>query len=208
MMCDAIQTRWAGSSPRHEKGAGRNSCVCLKHASPAPNRGPTTLSYLPQFALVGLMALDRIIPKEWFVLCKVHIWGPAETWEQHIISFMNKNCVMEEKPDPDRETASVQTVSWSRWLNSFLLKREILAEVSVCACKSNTHAAFNHHTSFWWFSNDVMPSQTDSSLNKSLFQLGFVCASQHAFKTELFLFAPFDRRIGSLLQSSEHFSSI
>lgn len=155
MMCDAIQTRWAGSSPQHEKGGGRNSRVCLKHASPAPNQGPTTLSYLPESALVGLMALDRIIPKEWFVLCKVHIWGPAETWEQHIISCMNINCVMEEKPDPDWETASVRTVNRSRWLNSF----RILAEVSVCACKSSTHAALDHHTSFCWCSNDVMPSR-------------------------------------------------
>lgn len=111
MMCDAIQTRWAGSSPLHVKPARRNSHVCLKHAFSAPTQSPTTLSYLPQSALLGLMALDRIIPKEWFVLYKVHIWGPAETWEQHIISCMKINCVMEEKTDPDWETTWIQTVS-------------------------------------------------------------------------------------------------
>lgn len=28
----------------------------------------------------------------------------------------------------------------------------------MCACKSSMQAALNHHTSFWWYSNDVMPS--------------------------------------------------
>lgn len=100
----------------------------------------------PRSALVGLMALDRIIPKEWFVLCKVHIWGPAETWEQHIISRMNINCVMEEKPDPDWETAIVQTVSrsWSRWL-----KVSVQAE-HTCILQIITHHSHDAP-------NDVMP---------------------------------------------------
>ncbi len=132
MMCDAIQARWAESSHRHEKGAGRKQASMFKTWFPALNQDLTALSYLPQSALVALMVLDRIIPKEWFVLCKVHIWGPAETRELHIISCLNINCVMVEKTDWDWETASFRTVSWSRWLNSFLFKRGIFAVFYAC----------------------------------------------------------------------------
>ncbi len=124
------------------KEQAENSWVCLKRACPARNQDLTTLSYLPQSALVGLMALDRIIPKEWFVLCKVNIWDPAETRELHIIScknieqFFPPNCIMEEKTDRDWEWAIFQIVSWSRWLNSFFLKNRENHCSFLCMCAS------------------------------------------------------------------------
>lgn len=148
-----------------------NSRVCLKRVSSAPNQGPTTHPYLPESALVGLMASDRIIPKEWFVLCKVHIWGPAETREVHIISCTNINCVMERKrADPDWETASVQTVCWSRWLTSFFfLKRGILPEVFPCAQVRHACSLQSSHVVlmiFKWCHAKL--SQTGFSSNKSV----------------------------------------
>lgn len=157
-----------------ERRAGRKQPCMFKTCLSSPKAASTMLSYLPQSALVGLMALDRVILKEWFVLCKVHIWGPAETWEPHIISCMNINCVMEEKMDPDWETASVQTVEFDR-IHSFL-KRGILAEVSVCvqvehACSLQSwHVVVLIHK---WC--NAKRSRADFSSNKSLFQFGFVC---------------------------------
>lgn len=148
MKCDAMQTRWAGSSPQHEKGAGRHS-VCLKYVSPAPNQSPTILSYLLRSALVGIMALDRIIPKEWFVLCEVHIWEPAKTWVQHIICCMNIKCVMEETLHPNSKCLNSSYRNRSRWGNAFMERNPC----SVCE-----HVSLQSSTLLWWCSNDGLPS--------------------------------------------------
>lgn len=98
-----------------------NSRVCLKHVSSAPNQGPTTHCYLPQSALVGLMASDRIIPKR--IICPLwspHLRSGRNTRGAHNLLHEHKLCNGgKKKANPDWETTSVQTVCCSRWLTSF-----------------------------------------------------------------------------------------
>lgn len=106
----------------HEKSQQKQPCVFKTRL--------TVLSYLLRSALVGQMALDRIIPEEWFVLCKVHIWSWLETRERHIICCMTMNSVMEKKLiQIEKLQESTQVVWDDAWpkISPFL-------EVCVCVC--------------------------------------------------------------------------
>lgn len=161
MMCDAIQTRWAGSSPRHENGAGRKQPCMFKTRLLGPKPGPDHSLLSPQVCFGRTNGFGQNNSKR--MICPLQsprLRSGRNARGAHNLLHEHKLCNGEKKSGSRLRNSKCPNsllVQVTYFILSFK-ERNPPRGFSMCTRKSGTHAAFSHRTLFWWYSNDVMPS--------------------------------------------------